>query len=61
VTDSTDLLTDRGLGLLALASALRIAGRRDEAREVFEQLVDIMSRKGAIAPVAHARRLVAEL
>jgi class 3 adenylate cyclase/tetratricopeptide (TPR) repeat protein len=61
VTDATDLLTDRGLGLLALASALRIAGRRDEARKVFEQLVDVMSKKGAVAAVAHARRLVAEL
>jgi class 3 adenylate cyclase/tetratricopeptide (TPR) repeat protein len=61
VTDSTDLLTDRALSLLALASALRTVGRSIEAREVLAELADVLARKHAVAGAAYARRLVAEL
>jgi hypothetical protein len=61
VTDFTDLLTDRGMSLLALATALRTAGRRTDARAVLEELADVLGRKGALAGEAHARRLIAEL
>jgi class 3 adenylate cyclase/tetratricopeptide (TPR) repeat protein len=61
VVESTDLVVDRAVTLLALGSVLADADRREEAREALEGAADLLAAKGAVAGVSHARRLIAEL
>jgi len=61
VVQETDMTSDRTTSLLGLGAAYATLGRRDEAREAFEQAGELLARKGVPLGVAYTQRLIAEL
>ena len=61
IVQPTDLVTDQAFSLMALGSAFASLGQPDQARAAFEQLVELLTKRGILPGVAYTRRLIAEL
>jgi class 3 adenylate cyclase/lipoprotein NlpI len=61
LVQATDMTSDRTTSLLGLGSAFAILGRREDARETFEEAGDLLAKKGVIPGLAYTQRLIAEL
>ena len=61
LVDATEMVTDRATSLLGLGAAYATLGRREPAREAFEEAAELLSKKGVVVGEAYMRRLIAEL
>ena len=61
VLDETDMLSWQGDARQALAEVLELAGRREEAKAVSEEALDLYEQKGNVVSARKARSLLQEL
>jgi class 3 adenylate cyclase/tetratricopeptide (TPR) repeat protein len=61
IVEQTDWHLHRGEAFTALGEVLELAGRRDEARAVYEQAVDAFERKGSLPDLEATRQRIAAL
>jgi Flp pilus assembly protein TadD len=61
IVEQTDWHLHRGEAFTALGEVLELAGRRDEARAVYEQAVDAFELKGSLPDLEATRQRIAAL
>jgi class 3 adenylate cyclase/tetratricopeptide (TPR) repeat protein len=61
LVEHTDMTSDRTTANVGLGLALATLGRREEARETFEQAKELLAEKGAAQGAAYVQQLIAEL
>jgi tetratricopeptide (TPR) repeat protein len=61
IVEQTDWHLHRGEAFTALGEVLELAGRRNEARAVYEQAVDAFERKGSLPDLEATRQRIAAL